>query len=432
MRQGLFQDPTKPAKPAEPEAAGRIATDTAEAVAAGRALAAVAKPRRSMTIVVGVVLAAVVIGLAAYRFTTLAGKTDQRKSRVISVGTVMPIRQDLDVRLEYTADISPNQMVNLFSRVDGYIAKFYVDRGDFAKAGQLLVEIDHTDYIHAVNRAKANLAAAKAEVFRQEANIRNAKLTLDRMKSLIKDQFVSQQDLDTAQVNYDVASAQIETYRAQVQQMEVALQQAETNLTYSYIRAPFAGYVAERNLDPGAYVTGSTASTSTMSRGIMSLHDIETVRIMIEVVEKDVPLVKIGQPSEVRAEAYPDKVFMGQVTRVVQALNRNTRTMTVEVDLPNKDRTLKGGMFARVALMVGVHRNAIQIPIDAVTRLEENQYVYVIQNGTAHRVPVEIGARAENRIEIVKGLAGTEQVIVSGKDLVSEGTVVEAHPLSQS
>jgi membrane fusion protein (multidrug efflux system) len=250
------------------------------------------------------------------------------------------------------------------------------------------------------------------------------------MKALIKDQFVSQQDLDTAQVNYDVAAAQIETYRAQVQQMEVALQQAETNLTYSYIRAPFAGYVAERNLDPGAYVTGSTASTSTMSRGILSLHDIETVRTLIEVVEKDIPLVKIGQPAEVRAEAYPDRVFTGRVTRTVQAVNRNTRTMTVEVDLPNKDRFLKGGMFARVAILVGVHRNAVQIPIDSVTRLEDNQYVYVVRDGKAYQVPVELGGRAENRVEIVKGLTGDEQVIVSGKDLVGDGTVVEAHPLT--
>lgn len=185
-------------------------------------------------------------GLVTFKLTSSGAKSDQRKGRVITVGTVVPVRQDLDVRLEYTADISPNQTVNLFSRVDGSIAKMYVDRGDRVKAGQLLLEIDHTDYVHAVNRAKANLAAAKAEVFRQDASIRNARLTLDRMKALIKDQFVSQQDLDTAQVNYDLATAQIETYRAQVQQMEVALQQAETNLTYSYIRAPFAGYVADR------------------------------------------------------------------------------------------------------------------------------------------------------------------------------------------
>jgi membrane fusion protein (multidrug efflux system) len=214
--------------------------------------------------------------------------------------------------------------------------------------------------------------------------------------------------------------------------MEVALQQADTNLTYSYIRAPFAGYVAERNLDLGAYVTGSTASTSTMSRGILSLHDIETVRILIEVVEKDIPLVKIGQQAEVRAEAYPDRRFTGQVTRTVQALNKNTRAMTVEVDLPNKDQLLKGGMFARVAIMVGVHPKAIQIPIDAVTRLEENQYVYVVRDGKAHQMPVELGGRDENRIEITKGLTGAEQVILSGKDLVSEGTIVEAHPMSQS
>jgi multidrug efflux pump subunit AcrA (membrane-fusion protein) len=95
-----------------------------------------------------------------------------------------------------------------------------------------------------------------------------------------------------------------------------------------------------------------------------------------------------------------------RVTRIVQALNRATRTMTVEVDLPNKDHRLKGGMFARVEVLVGKHPHAIQIPLDAVSRLEESQYVYVVKDGKAHQVPVELGARAENRVEVVKGLAG--------------------------
>lgn len=374
-------------------------------------------------------LVAVVAVLVVFRLTTSSAKGDGRKGRVITVGTVTPIRQDLDVRLTYTADLTPNQVVNLFSRVDGYISKIHVDKGDFVKANQLLVEIDHTDFIHAVNQAKANLAAARARVTQQEAALRNAKLTLDRMQALIKDQFVSQQDLDNAQVNYDAAVAQMDTLRAQVRQMEVALAQAETNLTYSYIRAPFAGYVAERNLDPGAYVSGATASTSTFSRGILSLHDIETVRTLIEVVEKDVPLVRIGQKAEIRAEAYPDRIFEGTVTRVVQALNRATRTMTVEVDLPNPDHALKGGMFARVEVIVGTHQNAVQIPLDALTRLEDLQYVYVVREGKARRVPVEVGSRVENRIEVTKGLTGDEEIIVSGKDLVTDGTVVQTRPL---
>jgi len=384
---------------------------------------------RHPIVALGVIIFFAITALVVFRLSSTGDKGDSRKGRIITVGTVVPIQQDLDVRLTFTADITPNQQVNLFSRVDGYIAKLHVDKGDFVKANQLLVEIEHTDYVHAVNQARANLAAARANVTRQEATVHNAKLTLDRMQALIKDQFVSQQDLDTAQVNFDTAAAQLESLRAQVTQMEVGLAQAETNLAYSYIRAPFAGFIAERNLDQGAYVTGSTASTSTMSRGILTLHEIESVRTLIEVVEKDVPLVKIGQRSEVRAEAYPDRIFVGQVARIVQALNRATRTMTVEVDLPNKDLALKGGMFARVEVVVGLHRNAIQIPIDALTRLEELQYVYVVQNGQAHQVPVEVGSRVENRIEITKGLAGTEQVIVSGKDLVAEGVPVEAHPL---
>ncbi len=380
-------------------------------------------------VTLGVIIFFAITALVVFRLSSGA-KNDAKKTRVITVGTITPLRQDLSIRLSYTADITPNQLVNIFSRVDGYISKLHVDKGDFVTANQLLVEIDHQDYVHAVNQAKANLAAARAKVTQQDAAVRNARLTLARMESLIKDQFVSQQDLDNAQVNSDAAAAALDSLRAQVKQMEVALAQAETNLAYSYIRAPFSGYVAERNLDLGAYVTGSGPGNSTTSRGIVSLHDVETVRTLIEVVEKDVPLVQVGQKAEVRAEAYPDRIFEGTVTRVVQALNRATRTMTVEVDLPNKDRLLKGGMFARVEVLVGTRQNALQIPIDAVSRLEDVQYVYVVREGKAERVPVEIGLRDQNRVEITKGLDGSEQVVVSGKDLVHDGTPVQTQPLA--
>ena len=380
-------------------------------------------------VTLGVIIFFAVTALVVFRLSSGA-KSDVRKTRVITVATATPLKQDLDIRLTYTADIIPNQAVNLFSRVDGYIGKIYVDKGDLVKANQLLVEIDHTDYQHAVNQAKANLAAARARVAQQDASVRNATLTLQRMKALIKDQFVSQQDLDNAQVSYDAAMAALDSLRAQVQQMEVAQAQAETNLAYSYIRAPFAGYVAARNLDLGAYVSGATAGTSTTSRGILTLHEIQTVRILIEVVEKDVPLIQVGQKADVRAEAYPERIFEGTVTRIVQALNRATRTMTVEVDLPNKDHVLKGGMFARVEVLVGSHRDAIQIPIDAVSRLEDAQYVYIVREGKAQRMPVEIGVREDNRVEITKGLDGSEQVIVSGKDLVHDGTAVQTQPIT--
>ncbi|TKB59865.1 MAG: efflux RND transporter periplasmic adaptor subunit [Nitrospira sp.] len=381
-------------------------------------------------ITLGIIIFIAITALVAFRLSTGA-KADKKTARLITVGIVSPLRQDLDIRLAYTADISPNQVVNIFSRVDGYITKLHVDKGDYVRASQLLVEIDHTDYQHAVNQAKANLSAAKAKVSQQDAVVRNAKLTLDRVQTLIKDQFVSQQDLDTALVNFDAASAAEESLQAQVTQMEVALAQAETRLAYSYIRAPFSGYIAERNLDTGAYVSSATASTSTMSRGIMSLHDINTVRVLIEVVERDIPLVKVGQKAELRAEAYPEYVFEGTVTRVVQALNRATRTMTVEIDLSNKDRRLKGGMFARVEVMVGTHHQALQIPIDAVSRLENIQYIYIVQEGKAQRVDIEIGARNGNYVEITKGLTGHEQIIVAGKDLVHDGTPVQPQPLNQ-
>ncbi|MDH5669482.1 MAG: efflux RND transporter periplasmic adaptor subunit [Nitrospira sp.] len=376
----------------------------------------------------GLLIVLAVTALVAFRLNTITTVEEQEPPRIV-VGTVSPLKEDLDIHLTYTGDISPNQIVNLFSRVDGYITKLHVDKGDFVTRNQVLVEIDHTDYQHAVNQAKANLAAGHARVSQQNAALRNTKLTLDRMQALIEDQFVSQQEFDNAQVNFDATAAGLASLQAQVKQMEVALAQAETNLAYCYIRAPFAGYIAERNLDTGAYVTGATASTSTMSRGILSLHDISTVRVLIEVVEKDIPLVKIGQKAVLRAEAYPEQLFEGTVTRIVQALNRTTRTMTVEIDLPNPDRRLKGGMFARVDVMVGTHPHAVQIPIDAISRLEDAQYVFVVREGQARRVSVETGSRSHNYVEITDGLTGDEEVIVSGKDLVHDGIPVQTQSL---
>lgn len=380
-------------------------------------------PGWALLLMVGLVV------VVAWRVTTSQSTGGGKTARLIPVGTMLPLRADLDVRLVYTADIQPYQQVAIFSRVDGAIVTMHVDKGDTVKAGQVLLEIDHTDYVHAVNRAKADLAAARANVVSQEATIKNAHLNLARTQALIKDQYISQQDVDNAQAAYDVAVAQTDALRAQGHQAEVALQQAETRLAYSYIRAPFSGHIALRNLDQGAFVSGSTGSTSTVSRGILLLQDITTVRVLLDVVEKDVPLVKIGQQAELRADAYPNRVFTGRVTRLAQTLDRTTRTMTVEVAVENPDRALKGGMFARVELVAGAHANALQIPMDAVTRLESDQYLYVVQDGKARKISVTLGIQDGGMVEITNGLTGDEPVIVSGKDLVTDGVMVDPKPM---
>src|SRR5690349_20039891 len=117
-------------------------------------------------VTLGVILMITVATLVAFRLATDT-KTEQRKTRLITVGTVSPVKEDLDIRLSFTAEVTPNQVVNLFSRVDGYIAKLHVDKGDFVKRNQLLIEIDHKDYQHAIDQAKANLAAAHAKVAQQ-------------------------------------------------------------------------------------------------------------------------------------------------------------------------------------------------------------------------------------------------------------------------
>ena len=157
--------------------------------------------RQHPIVTLGVIIFFAVTALVVFRLSSGA-KIDQKKSRVITVGTVTPLKQDLDIRLAYTADITPNQVVNIFSRVDGYIAKLYVDKGDLVKANQLLVEIDHHGLSACGQPGKSQPRRSKSQGRRSRTpSVRNAKLTLDRMQALIKDQFVSQQDLDNAQVH---------------------------------------------------------------------------------------------------------------------------------------------------------------------------------------------------------------------------------------
>ena len=373
------------------------------------------------------VLLVVLAGVVTWRVATTGSKEGGKKARAVTVGVTTPIRQDFEIKLAYTADIKPHQQVNIFPRINGYISKIHVDQGDVVRAGQLLVEIDHTEFQQSVAQARANLEAARANVVRQQATLTNAKLVLDRALVLKKEELVAQQQVDDAQAAYDVARAQLEANRAQVQQAEVTLRQAELNLEWSYIRAPFAGIIARRDMHEGAYVNTFAASSPAAPVPLV-LHDIDSVRILIEVVEKDVPLLKVGAQAEVRTDAYPGKVFTGLVSRVVQALDPATRTMTVEVHLPNTGRLLKGGMFARVELKVGTRSNAILVPFDALTRLEELQFLYVVQDGKAVRLPVEIGGRVNGLVEITKGLTGDEQVIVAGKDLVTDGKPVNPVP----
>ena len=386
------------------------------------------------------------------------------------VGVISPQRRDIEVKLSFTADILPIQQAAIFSKVSGYIRKIHVDRGDFVKEGHLLVEIDDLELRASAEQARAALVSAEAgqEVARstlegQQANYENQRANLakaravaandarqaERMKTLFQKGMVAAADWDNARTTADssaastdaaeaqvrLATVQISTQESQVRlaqaQMETyraALTLARTNLANTRLLAPFAGYVAQRNLDQGAAVSAQSAGTTNTSVGIIVLQDIKSVKIQLEVPERDISRVSVGAPVRVTADPYKGELFAGSITRVVHNLDPRSRTMGVEVEIPNPDARLKPGMFARVDAVVDVRKGVLSLPMESLRVGEGPPLVMVVRNNLVEPVPVQLGAADAKGIEILKGVTERDQIILQGKDLVRQGQKVRTTP----
>jgi len=325
---------------------------------------------------VGVVVAVLLVtagGLALIwsRAQQARGATRSRPDTL--VGVVSPQRRNIEVKLSFTADILPVQQAAIFSKVSGYIRKIHVDRGDFVKEGQLLVEIDDQELKASAEQARAALLSSQAglEVARstlegQKANLENQRANLakaravaandgrqaDRMKTLFEKGMVAAVDWDNARTNADSSRAstdaaeaqlrlagvqittqesQVRLAQAQVETFRAALSLAQSNLSNTRLLAPFAGYVAQRNLDQGAAVSAQSSGTTTTSVGILLIQDISSVKVQIEVPERDIARVSVGAPVRVTADPYKGEVFAGAIARVVHNLDPRSRTMGIEV-----------------------------------------------------------------------------------------------------
>jgi len=386
------------------------------------------------------------------------------------VGVVSPQRRDIEVKLSFTADILANKQAAIFSKVSGYIRKIYVERGDFVKEGQLLAEIDDQELRASAEQARAALLSSQAglEVARstlegQKANLENQRAMLakaravaandgrqsDRMKTLFEKGMVSAVDWDNARTNADSSRAstdsaeaqlrlaevqittqesQVRLAQAQVETFRAALSLAQTNLGNTRLTAPFAGYIAQRNLDPGAAVSAQSSGTTNTSVGILLIQDISSVKVQIEVPERDIARVKVGADVRVTADPYKGVIFAGSIARVVHNLDPRTRTMGVEVEIPNPGTKLNPGMFARVDAVVDTRTGVLTVPLEALRVGDGKPSVMVVRHSVVEPVSVELGAADARGVEVVKGVAAGDQIILQGKDLVRQGQKVRAVP----
>jgi len=323
--------------------------------------------------------------------------------------------------------------VEVVPRVNGRLQGVAVKLGDPVRRGQVIARVDDREIQEQVRQAEASHQVAQASIRQREADLKLAKTNLDRSQNLFERQLLPQQTFDDTQARYEAAQAQLDLARAQFEQARARLDELKITLSNTIIVSPVDGFVGKRFLDPGAF-----ASTNAP---IASVVDISRVRMVANLVERDVRRVPAGTAAQVEVDAFPGEKFTGRVSRVAPVFDPATRTAEMEIEVPNPGFRLKPGMYARVQLTVDTRANALTIPRAALVTLDGKNGVFVAVKPqgaqpaargntpaemTAKFLPVETGIRDGDHIEVASGLDDGARVITTGAGALKDGDRIVA------
>jgi RND family efflux transporter MFP subunit len=321
--------------------------------------------------------------------------------------------------------------VQVVPRVNGRLQAVNVKLGDPVRDGQVIARVEDNEIREQVRQAEASYKVSEASIRQREADLKLAQTNLERSRSLYDRQLLPQQTFDDVDARHQAALAQLDLARAQFEQSKARLDELKITLSNTQIVAPVDGFIGKRFLDPGAF-----ASTNAP---VFSVVDIRTVRMVANLVERDMRRVPAGTPANVEVDAFPGELFKGRVSRIAPVFDPATRTAEIEIEVPNNGYRLKPGMYSRVNLTIETKADAITVPRNALIDFEGKTGVFTATaqeqgaRGTAGQstpgqkvmlakfVPVQVGIRDGEHIEIVGGVTDGTQVITTGAGALKDG-----------
>ena len=286
----------------------------------------------------------------------------------------------------------------IYPRSNGYVKSWKVDIGDNVQAGQLLAEI-------ATPEVDQQLAQARAQ---EEI----AKLTADRWRGLVQKNVVSKQEYDQNEKAYEAAKAN--------------LQQLEKIQGFQQILAPFAGRIAARNIDVGTLVTAGTGNSGTP---LFSLVQSDLLRVYVYAPQENAPSIHEGLAAKIVLQEFPGQEFDGSVTHTAGALDPQSRTMQVEVQVPNHEGKLYAGMYGQVKFLLVDENAPIVVPANAfLFRTEGPQVATVVGDNHIHWQNIHVGRDFGTSLEVLDGLTENTKVVINPTDDLHEGIQVQVKP----
>ena len=351
-------------------------------------------------------------------------------------------RGEISNNLSIAGEFLPYQEVELHAKVAGYIRKINVDIGDHVRAGQVLAVLEVPELAAQVQGADAGIRHSQDEIMRAQnecARDKAAHAALhDAYKRLkqasdARPGLVAEQELDDSQAKDMAAEAQVEAAKSALsaarQQLDVSKasqMQVSAMSDYSRITAPFDGVITWRYSDTGALVQAGTSAGN--AQPVVKIAQVNVLRLRVPVPESLAASVHLGEPADISVQA-TGQHFSGKVTRCTDALDRSTRSMQVEIDVPNEKLHLEPGMYADVVLQVQNHPDALLIPIQALNQGENGSSVFVVNS--EHRVQtrdVRTGLESPNSVEVIAGVKEGDRVIVGNLGSYHDGQLVDPKP----
>jgi HlyD family secretion protein len=334
-----------------------------------------------------------------------------RPPMTVELGTVS--RKEIAAEITLVGNLIGEATVAVAPRAAGRLQDISVRLGDRVNRGQRLAQIEDFEIKEQVKQAEAAQDVSQATIRQREADLQLALTNVERSRNLYQRQLLPKQTLDDNESRYQSALASVDLAKAQSAQSRARLDELRINLANTVITSPVTGFIARRAVDPGAFV-GQNAP-------IVDVVDITLVRLVANVVEKDLTELQAGDTTRVQVDAFPGETFSGRIARVSPVLDPATRTAPIEVEIPNPDFRLRPGMYARVRVVTDTTKNALVVPSNAVVDLGGRRGVFVPLNSQAVFRTIQIGAEQQDAIEVLGGLDEGEQVITTGAGALRDG-----------
>jgi len=330
------------------------------------------------------------------------------KAEVHTVAVFAAARAQLANSMTFQGEFYPFQDVLIHAKVSGYVNPIRVDIGDRVRAGDLLATLE-------VPELKDELDGAVATARRAEAEHAIAHLNYTRLVEVNKSQpnLVAQQDLDDAEAKDSATTAALATARADAGKFR-------TLSDYTKVLAPFDGVITKRYVDNGTLVE---AGTSSNTGPVVELAEDDLLRLRFPVPEAETPLVHEGGDVTISVDAL-HKVFTGRIARDSGDIDRSTRTMIVEVDVPNPDDAFKAGMYASVKFSIQSANGVLAVPLQALSSGDSASVLVVGKDGKLEERRVAVGMRTASLAEIQSGLSEGDLVVVGDRSGLAPGMAV--------